>query len=307
MLRAADVPVALSNDPMVRVPVDALTRLYRMCVEVTRDPYFGLTVARFIHISNLHALGHALAASETLLDFCRRIERYFRIASQTAVPGLTVDAQEVTLRMTLVAPISAETQDAFIGFVQLAMRQLHRGTFSATRVGFAHACPREGDGPYEKLFRAPVVFDQTEPWITFPRSELEQPLAGACAELAQINDNVATQYLARLDKSDVIARVREKVFEFLASGECSRDRVSAALCMSPSTLQLKLSQRDTSFHDILDDTRKQLACAYVRQSAHSITEVAFMLGFTDTSNFTRAFKRWTGVAPSEFRRKSAIG
>lgn len=304
VLAAAGIPPVVSNDPMVRLPVGTLTRLYRLCVEVTNDPYFGLTVARFIHISNLHALGHALAASATLLDFLKRLERYFRIASQTATPGLTVGKEEVTLRMTLLTAVSAETQDAFMGFVVLSMRQLHKPTFNPLRVGFAHPPPREGGGPYEKLFRAPVEFDQRDPSATFSRAELEQPLAGACAELAQINDNVATQYLARLDKSDVIARVREKIIEFLPSGDCSRDRVAAALFMSPSTLQFKLTQRDTSFHDILDDTRKELACAYIQQSARSVTEAAFMLGFTDTSNFTRAFKRWTGASPSEFRQKA---
>lgn len=83
--------------------------------------------------------------------------------------------------------------------------------------------------------------------------------------------------------------------------------MKAHACANSRTSPRRLSQRDTSFHDILDDTRKQLACAYVQQATHSITEVAFMLGFTDTSNFARAFKRWTGVAPSEFRRKSLTG
>ena len=67
---------------MSRLPITTLNRLYRMCVEVTNNPYFGLTVARYIHISNLHALGYALAASATLMDFCRRLERYFRLVSR---------------------------------------------------------------------------------------------------------------------------------------------------------------------------------------------------------------------------------
>ena len=71
--------------------------------------------------------------------------------------------------------------------------------------------------------------------------------------------------------------------------------------MSPSTLQVKLLQRGTNFQQLLDDIRKELGCSYVQQPARSVTEITFLLGFANTSNFTRAFKRWTGMSPTEFR------
>jgi AraC-like DNA-binding protein len=71
--------------------------------------------------------------------------------------------------------------------------------------------------------------------------------------------------------------------------------------MSPATLYLKLAERGTSFQALLDNTRKDLACNYLHQATRSVTEVTFLLGFSDTSNFTRAFKRWTGSSPTNFR------
>jgi AraC-like DNA-binding protein len=71
--------------------------------------------------------------------------------------------------------------------------------------------------------------------------------------------------------------------------------------MSPTTLQFKLSNRGTNFHELLDSIRRELALSYVQQSALSITEITFLLGFSDTSNFTRAFKRWEGISPTDFR------
>jgi len=301
IFRASGIPLSVNNDPMVRLPVGSLTRLYEMCVDVTNDPYFGLTVARFIHISNLHALGYALAASSTLMDFCRRLQRYFRLASQTAVATLLEAGDEVSLRFKLLVPASGETQDALLGFVVLSMRQLHKASFNPLRVELIHPMPREGAGPYEKLFRAPVHFGAAEVALIFDKKQLAQPLAGACAELAQFNDNIATSYLARLDRKDVVANVRQKIVEFLPNGECTREAVAQALCMSPTTLQAKLAQLDTSFQDLLNDTRKELACAYMQQASRPVTEIAFLLGFTDTSNFTRAFKRWTGASPTKFR------
>lgn len=301
IFRAAGIPQAVSNDPLVRLPVETLTRLYRMCVDVTHDPYFGLTVGKFIHISNLHALGHALASSSNLMDFCRRLQRYFRLASQTAEATLTETNDEVSLRFELLVEASGETEDALMGFVLLAMRQLHKASFNPVRVEFHHAMPLEGSAPYEKLFRAPISFSSPDVAITFSKSELLQSLAGACPELAQFNDNIATDYLARLDKEDIVANVRQKIVELLPSGDCNREMVAQALLISPTNLYLKLSQKNTNFQDILDDTRKELACSYMRQSSRAITEIAFTLGFTDTSNFTRAFKRWTGMSPTDFR------
>lgn len=301
ILRAAGISPDITNDPMSRLPVATLTRLYRACVEVTHNPYFGLDVARFIHISNLHALGYALAASTNLLEFCKRLERYFRLASQNAEIKVVESAEEITLEIKHLVDVCAETEDALMGFIVLSMRQLYRPDFNPVRVAFHHDALREGPGPYETLFRAPILFSQPLSLFAFSKVDAEFPLPGACAELAQLNDNLANRYMARLDKEDVVNTVRLKIIELLPSGDCSREKVASVMCMSPSTLQLKLAQRDNNFQDLLDKIRNELARSYVRQQSLSITEITFLLGFSDTSNFTRAFKRWEGKSPTSYR------
>ena len=301
ILRAAGISPDITNDPLLRLPVATLTRLYRACVEVTHNPYFGLNVAKFIHISNLHALGYALAASTNLLEYCERLERYFRLASQTANVKMIATAEEVSLEITHLVDVCAETEDAMMGFLIISMRQLYRPDFNPTRVAFHHDALRDGPGPYETLFRVPVTFSQTVAVFSFSRKDADYPLPGACAELAQLNDNLANRYMARLDKDDVLNTVRLKIIELLPSGDCSREKVACVMCMSPSTLQLKLAQRDSNFQDLLDKIRNELARSYVRQQSLSITEITFLLGFSDTSNFTRAFKRWEGKSPTSYR------
>ena len=301
IFKATGIPSELVNDPMSRLPATTVTRLYSACVEVTNNPYFGLTVARFIHLHNLHALGYALAVSATLMDFCRRLERYFRLVSQAANVSVAEADGKVLLRFEYQVEICGETEDAFFGFLVLAMRLLYKPGFNPLRVEFNRPMPREGAEPYATLMRAPVSFSQTDGLLVFDRADMLQPLEGASPDLAQVNDGIVINYLARLDKNDVITGVTKKIIELLPEGECDRNKVASALCMSPSTLQLKLSQRGTSFQQLLDDTRKALACAYVRQPARTVTEITFLLGFSDTSNFTRAFKRWTGTSPTDFR------
>ncbi|MFZ6048097.1 AraC family transcriptional regulator [Pseudomonas sp. CR3202] len=304
IFQVVGIPMDLSNDPMVRLPTTTLTRLYRACVEVTNNPYFGLTVAKFLQLPHLHALGYALAASGTLMDFCRRLERYFRLASQVAKVSLTEVDGKVLLRFEYLVELSGETEDAFSGFVVRTMRLLYKPEFSPLRVELHRPMPREGAEPYEALFRAPVSFSQVDALLVFDKADLLQPLSGSCPELAQASDSIIIGYLARLDKSDVITGVTQKIIEFLPVGDCTRDKVASAMCMSPTTLQLKLSQRGTNFQQLLDDTRKELACSYLRQAARPVTEITFLLGFSDTSNFTRAFKRWTGLSPTDFRQQA---
>lgn len=301
VFRAADVPLPQDNDPLRRLPLDAVTRLYRACVDVTHDPYFGLTVAKFVHTSNLHALGHALLASSTLLDFCQRLERYFRLVSQVATVELVEVPDGLALRTHSFFEPCAETEDAWLAIVLRFMREIHRRSFKPMRVEFHHTCPDAGPGPYAAYFGAPVSFEHLDSAIVFAKDDLVRRLQGACPEVAQANDQLAASYLLKIERSDIVALVRATIVNELPSGNCSRGGIAETLHLSEATLQSRLSHRGTSFQELLDDTRCELACGYVQRSGMSVTEMAYLLGFSDVSNFTRAFKRWTGKSPSSFR------
>lgn len=300
---AAGIGGELKSDPMSRLPSETMSRLYRMCVDVTNNPYFGLSVARHLHISNLHALGHALVASATLSDLCRRVERYMRLVSQVVNASTEEEGGEFSLRFEHLVDVCGETEDCFLGFLVLTMRQLYKPSFNPLRVELRRAMPLEGDEPYVALFQAPVTFGHAASSLVFERSAMNKPLDGACPELASVHDQIALGYMAKLDKNDVITGVVQKIIELLPDGECSRDAVAAALCLSPTVLHARLARRGTHFQELLDNTRKDLACNYLRQAGRTVTEVTFLLGFADTSNFTRAFRRWTGISPSEFRQQ----
>jgi AraC-like DNA-binding protein len=301
VFRAAGIPEAVSNDPLDRMTSSQVAALYKTCVAVTHDPYFGLTVAKFIHASNIHAVGYALLASKTLLDFCLRLERFFAVVSQSAALRVERGPEELALRFHHQTNLCGETEDAFLAFLVRFMRLLHRDDFVPLRVEFHHPCPPEGPAPYVSQFDVLPSFGSFETALVFDSASLNEPLAGACAELAQFNDKIAGDYLARLDKRDVVAQVRARIVEMLAAGDCDRHKVAQGICMSEAKLQLKLAQRGTTFQDLLSDTRRELSLGYLSQRALSVTEITFLLGFTDTSNFTRAFKRWTGTSPTLYR------
>ena len=152
VFRAAGISETLSNDPLHRLPGAQIGQLYRACVQVTGDPYFGLTVAKFIHASNIHAMGYALLASKTLLDFCLRLERYFAVVSGSVMLRVERHDTEVALRFHHLAPVCGENEDACLAFLLHFMRLLYRADFQPVCVAFRHACPTPGAAPYAACF-----------------------------------------------------------------------------------------------------------------------------------------------------------
>jgi len=301
VFRGAGIRQSIRNDPTDRLSVSAAATLLKHCVKVAQDPYFGLTVAKFIRISNIHALGYALLASKTLLDFCLRLARHFALVTQSVKLHVEQQPHEVTVRFHPLTVIAGEAVDAWLAFMLHLMRQLYRPDFSPSRIEFRHPCPPAGPGPYALCFGVLPSFERPETMISFPGAAMNEPLSGASPELAQYNDTIAKNYLARLNRADVAGRVRVNIIERLSSGDCSRRKVACDVGMSEETLHHKLAECNTSFHELLNETRKELALGYLADRAISVTEITFLLGFADHSNFTRAFKRWTGISPTLYR------
>jgi AraC-like DNA-binding protein len=142
-----------------------------------------------------------------------------------------------------------------------------------------------------------VHFEQPINALEFARADLEDRLPSGNAELARGNDEVLMRYLARLEQSRVSSRVQQALLEALPDGAPSKTAIARGLGMSARNLQRHLADEGTSFKVLLTEARVSLARTYVEQRRLSVTEIAFVLGFADTSTFSRAFKRWTGQSP----------
>jgi AraC-like DNA-binding protein len=109
---------------------------------------------------------------------------------------------------------------------------------------------------------------------------------------------------ARLSDKGTAGRVRKYFLHALQTGEPSVETVARQLGTTPRTLQRRLREEETSFQQVLDEVRREVALTHMRSRRATIDEVAFLLGFEKPNSFHRAFKRWTGVSPGEFRRQS---
>ena len=126
--------------------------------------------------------------------------------------------------------------------------------------------------------------------------------AGSIPDVANAIDRIAETYLESIEAEGTVAReVRQMLIQLLPSGRSDQDTIARRLYRSRSTLQRQLGAEGTSYRDILESTRKSLAEKYLQSGDYSQAEIAFMVGFSDQSNFARAFKRWTGVSPGQYR------
>jgi AraC-like DNA-binding protein len=299
---AAGIDRVPSSDPLERLTTAQVAALFHEAVKLTGNPAVGLTVARFMHPSTIHALGYSLLASSTLRDCCERLVNYFRLASEQGDIRISEEDDRFCISIhDLAEGVAFETIDAWHAFLVRLFRLLYKPDFAPTAVSLARPCPPGYEAQYEKSFHAPVTFDAPYCEICLDRTVVDEPLMGGNREIAHQNDRIIEDYLAALDKADIIARVKQIIIQSLSSGNCNKQRVANEMAMSPSALQQKLAERNSSFQDLLNQVRQSLALAYMEQARVSITEMSFMLGFADTSSFTRAFRRWTGKSPRDYR------
>ncbi|MGI9220452.1 MAG: helix-turn-helix domain-containing protein, partial [Woeseiaceae bacterium] len=157
---------------------------------------------------------------------------------------------------------------------------------------------------FEELLGCPVSFTGTDEIWVFAASDLEVKLTGSIPDVAEASDKIAADYISSLDEGVVAHDVRQALLQLLPSGKVGQESVAARLHRSRSTLQRQLVAEGTSYRDVLESTRQALAEKYLANEDYTQAQVAFMVGFSDQSNFARAFKRWTGVSPGEYQKSA---
>jgi AraC-like DNA-binding protein len=160
---------------------------------------------------------------------------------------------------------------------------------------------------YSAVVRCPIRFLAPISSIALDGSLLDKQVSGADPVVEAAMLKYVAEVTAHLPNNGTAGEVRRIVFESLESGEPPIEVVARRLGTTARTLQRRLHEEGTSFHQVLDEVRREVAVTHMRGRAATIDEVAFLLGFEKPSSFHRAFKRWTGVTPGEFRRQGASG
>jgi AraC-like DNA-binding protein len=285
---------AALSDPDARFPQDAMTRLWQRAVALSGNPAIGLNMAQVVRPASFHVVGYALMSS---------LVRYQRIIGEGADLSFLPQPDGYALTLAIHGdrlPPARQSAEASLAYC-LALCRWMTGKPIRPREIRLQGPPPADLAPYQQVFQAPLRFNAEHYGLIFERGDLEAPLPSANEALAQLHDRFAGDYLARFCGSRVTHQARQMLCRLLPQGEPRREVVAQALHLSQRTLQRRLQEEGTSYQQLLDDTRRELAEQYLAQPNLTLLEVAYLLGFADPSNFFRAFRRWFEETPGEYR------
>ncbi len=294
-------PEVLAN-PEVRVNVSQVDRLWLLVMDKIDDPCFGLKMVNYWHPSQVGALGYAWLASSTLRTALKRAARYIHVVSEDL--SLELEDSPRGLRVTVAIDetmLSLPVQFDLVLSILLHMCRYNFGEeLVPTQVTLMHSQP-DCTELFEDYFRSEVSFDADVNSITFARADVDTPLSSANRQLVLMHDDILMKYLIEIKKGDLREQIKSIIIDRLPDGKVTDKVVAKEINMSERSMQRKLKEMNTSFRVILNDVRKMVATQYIKNSANSMTDIAFLIGFSEQSAFSRAFKKWTGQSPRKYR------
>lgn len=265
---------------------------------------FALRLARGIAPRHFGVVGFSALACGTLAEALLRLERYHRSVYDANVARIHPCAEGVCIEWGVERgrPGALVDETAIAALVQLT-REFTGRHVRALAVDFVNRRPAELK-PYEDFFGCAVRFDQPSTRVMLAAQDLALPLRGADAALLALLDAQAEHLLQQVAAvGEPVGVWRQALVGLIRAGRTSLADLAHALQMSPRSLQRRLSEQGQSFQTLLGQTRQQLAEAYLRDPNVELAEVALLLGYSEQSAFTRAFRQWTGQAPLQWRRQ----
>ncbi len=290
-----------------RYPVLRWQQHLQCAAEALNDPLLGLHLGQRITPRHLGVLGYVLLACGSVAGALQRMERYHRLIYDVNPMQLhhAGDHVELCWGAENGRPGALVDETAIAALLQFCRDITNLPDARPLRVEFINSAPAD-ISPYEHWFGCPVSFGHRETRVSISLALLDTPLRTADPALISLLEEQASKLLDQLDQQqgDELARqVRQMLVGQLRQGPPSAERIAEALHTSVRHLHRKLAAENCNFRQLLQQTRQQLAEDYLADPRLQLSEIAALLGFSEQSAFSRAFKTWTGQSPAQFRRQ----
>jgi len=307
ILDRVGIPRSAREDSQTRLPQGRFEELWQAAVEITGDPAIALRVSTLVKPSTLGIIGYLASASESPRNAFELVSGLTPLLWENFECDLESDDEVAFIRCRSGGDSRAVrfTTEYSIGLTITMSRALGPARPGPIEARFSYSAPGYAD-EYERILRLPIRFDAGEDGVLFPVSSMVSSNPSADAALRQLLHRYAADQLARIPSNDRFSqRIRATLRSMLPLGHVCADSVAAQFSMSDRTLRRRLQAEGTSYQEVLDDVRSELARRYLGVDKRGIDEVARLLGFSDSSAFSKAFRRWTGTTPADFVRTNS--
>lgn len=292
-----------TNDSHQRISGNEYCGLLEKATEICGDPNFGLHVGQAIQAGHYGVLGYACMSSKTFDEILNRMQRYQTLVSDIGFNSFELQGERIKIQFNCdVQPYPPRqlAEEHLAGMLTFS-RWVKQDQSSPEEVHFQHPEP-DDISEHKRIFNCAILFNQAETAIYFLSKYLTDPLPLAAPDVSKIMDGYAKQLLKNLPKSDEFTDIASKALAvLLQDGKPSLEDLAKQLKIEVSDLRRRLKEEGVSYQTLFNENRKKLALIYIAQVSLSLTDIAFLLGFSEQSAFQRAFKRWTGVTPMRYR------
>ena len=293
------------SDPDYQVPLDRHCFLMEMVAARSNDPNLGLKLGTQYHPSDMGVLGHALLNAPDVGALLDNFVRYLSVYSRGCLMKLEIDGNQATFiyeyDITYPGPLGrVQEAECTLAMVKHAVEVAIDDRWELERVQFEHGKPESARFHFT-TFGVPAEFGCSRNALSFGRAWLARKNPNAESRLHEALEYYLSENVAgREVDNDIVAQVGKLVARRLSSGTPLIDDIADELCITRRTLQRKLAAKDVTYGSYLEDIRRRLAFGYFKSREISVSEVAFLLGYSQVSTFSRAFHRWSGRSPQQF-------
>lgn len=295
------------KDNNSRIPLHCHEQLLTLLCQQSQDPLFGLHSARFVQPASWGVLGYITMNCATLGQAMSRILPYEKLVGDMGTSRIEQHGAQLAMiwqcRQTNPALRRQLVEHVLASWLIYARRLIDQPA-NPDAVYFEHSQPSGTTlADYQQVFGCPVLFNQAFNGLLGPAAFLELPVQQADAQLLHTLEDHASSQLAELAEPRTIdQQVRDQLRLMLKEGMPRKERLAEQFHMTVRTLQRHLEQTGTSYQQILDELRLELAQVYLKQKNLPLEQIASRLGFSEPRSFHRSFKNWTGLTPGTFRK-----
>jgi AraC-like DNA-binding protein len=308
LLSAARIDAVQVAKPEGRIPVEQVCALWAEAQRLTGDEALALRASKLLPFGANGVIDYIGITSRTAGEALTRVSRYHRLLNGAVEYSLRPYKGRALLELHSLSdpnPLSGLYVEYLLANAVLRLRMMTGRNLIPLEVNFTHVAPR-GISEYHKLFQAAVKFNRPANRVVFDKRDMDAPQPHADPLLCEVLEHHALGLLkVRSEDDELLVALTTDLRESLRGGTVGIETAARRMAMSRRSLQRRLKEQGTTYREVLDSVRRDLAFKLIRDQGREPGQVAFLLGFSELSSFYRAFKRWTGKSTQEFLRASS--
>ncbi len=308
-LRSLKLDPQAVKAPDTRLPIETYLLIQDEAAKYVNDPSFGLHMGEFAEVGSWSILGYMMMNCKTLGEAVEKSGRYSRIIGNLIEARAEMRLNKIHVEFFTPPHAPKMSRHCFEATLSSTVRMIRNLTgvhLSPLKVTFIYPTP-ESIAEYERVFSCPVLFGQKENSFTFDWKIISTPILMPSPGLLEHFEQYAQEFLTHLERNDEHTRaVTRIILSKLDDEDLTLEKIAREMAVSVRTLQKRLEEEGVVFSDLLKDIRQRLAQKYLREN-YSVEQISYLLGFSEPSVFRKAFKKWSGVTPREYREQSFAG